>query len=285
MVLNDTIGVVTGREDRKRSRQPPSLGNRMRHHTVFCILTVLLLSSAVPFATPAEPITDNTEDGTSSIERIVITPDPDSIGSAHPSASWDGEERIRETVADTHIGLFTVDGLESEVEVPEVLTILRTDIALVLIEGDVGLWDGRVALTELPGIEVRAHIPPSGFLIQGHPQAIAAASDLSVVATVHPLPLALSPDAAKTRAAIQRLLMSSTKNAAPTWRSTVPTLVSPNGCSHPSGSQPRACQSHQPRSAKACKGTSTVMTRSHQRPIRSLECSWLSCSCRNLLAP
>ena len=166
----------------------------MRHRTVLWILTVLLLSSAAPFASSPDSISDVIEEGTSGIERIVITPDPDSIGSAHPSASWDGDEQVRETIADTHIGLFTVDGLESDVEVPEVLTEIRTDIALVLIEGNVGLWDGRVALTELPGIEVRAHIPPSGFLIQGHPQAIAAASDLPMVAMVHPLPLAFMVD-------------------------------------------------------------------------------------------
>ena len=181
MVLNDTIGVVMSREDRKRSRQPPPLGSGMRHRTVICILAVLLLASATPFAHPLESPPEATEDATSGIERIVITPDPDSIGSAHPSASWDGEEMIRETIADTHIGLFTIDGLQSDVEVPEVLTQIRTDIALILIEGDVGLWQGRVALTELPGIEVRAHIPPSGFLIQGHPQAIAAASALPEV--------------------------------------------------------------------------------------------------------
>ena len=194
MVLNDTIGVVMSREDRKRSRQPPPLGSRMRHRTVICILTVLLLASATPFSHPLEPTPEMTEEGSSGIERIVITPDPDSIGSAHPSASWDGEEKVRETIADTHIGLFTVDGLQSEVEVPEVLTHIRSDIALILIKGDVGLWQGRVALTDLPGIEVRAHIPPSGFLIQGHPQAIAAASNLPEVAAIHPLPLAFMVD-------------------------------------------------------------------------------------------
>ena len=166
----------------------------MRHRIPFCILAVLLLSSAAPFATPTPSISDVTEEGAPSIERIEIIPDPDSIRSAHPSASWDGEEIHRETIADTHIGIFNIDGLQSDVEVPEVLTTIRTDIALVLIDGDVGLWQGRVALSELPGIEVRAHIPPSGFLIQGHPQSIAAAEELPIVAAVHPLPLAFMVD-------------------------------------------------------------------------------------------
>ncbi len=194
MAVNDTIGVVKSREDRKWSRQSPPLGSRMRHRIVFCILGILLLSVVAPISTPHSSVSAIDEEGTSGIERIELHLDPDSIGSAHPSASWDGEEEPRETIADTHIGVFTVDGLQSNVEVPEILTTIRTDIALVLIDGDVGLWQGRVALTELPGIEIRAHIPPSGFLIQGHPQAIAAATELSVVVAVHSLPLAFMVD-------------------------------------------------------------------------------------------
>ena len=166
----------------------------MKQRIALTILTVLLLCSLAPLSYPTSSVPDVIDEGTSGIERIVLTPDPDRIGSASPSASWDGEEQVRQTIADTHLGVFTVNGLQSDVEIPEVLTTIRADIALVLIDGDVGLWTGRVALTELPGIEVRAHIPPSGFLIQGHPQAIAAAAELSVVSAVHPLPLAFMVD-------------------------------------------------------------------------------------------
>ena len=166
----------------------------MKQRIALTILTVLLLCSLAPLSYPTASIPDEAEEGTSGIERIVLTPDPDRIGSASPSASWDGSEQIRETIADTHLGVFSVNGLESDIEIPEVLTTIRTDIALVLIDGEVGLWPGRVALSELPGIEVRAHIPPSGFLIQGHPQAIAAVADLSMVSAVHSLPLAFMVD-------------------------------------------------------------------------------------------
>ena len=136
MAVNDTYGVVKSREDRKWSRQPPPLGSRMRHRIVFCILGILLLSVVAPISTPTSSVSAVDEESTSGIERIEIHPDPDSIGSAHPSASWDGEEELRETTADTHIGVFTIDGLQSDVEVPEILTTIRTDIALVLIDGD-----------------------------------------------------------------------------------------------------------------------------------------------------
>ena len=166
----------------------------MRYRIVYCILGVLLMSSMAPFALTPTPIYDDQEDDSSGVERIVLIPDADSISSASPSSSWDGEEKVRDTTADTHLGQFTISGLQSDVTVPEVLTTIRTDIALVLIDGDVGLWPGRVALTELPGIEVRAHIPPSGFLIQGHPDAINAATNLPMVAAIHALPLAFMVD-------------------------------------------------------------------------------------------
>ena len=162
----------------------------------FWILTVLLLSSASPFAALHLDSDEATvEDAVDQIERLRLTPDPDSIGDAHPSASWDGEEMVRPTTAETHLGIFTADGLQSDVEVPAVLAEVREDIALVLIDGQMGLWEARVALTALRGVEVRAHIPPSGFLLQGHPDALAAAAEIDGVVAVHALPLAFVVDA------------------------------------------------------------------------------------------
>jgi uncharacterized membrane protein len=167
----------------------------MHARIVFGMLALLLLSSASPLATPRVDFeaADVVEEG-SGIEWIRLNPDPDSISDAQPAASWDGEERLRPTTAGTHIGLFTTAGLESDLEVPEVLSVVRSDIALVIVEGDVGLWTAREALEALPGIEVRAYIPPSGFLLQGHPDALVAAAELEVVAAVHPLPLAFMVD-------------------------------------------------------------------------------------------
>ena len=105
----------------------------MRHRIVYCILAVLLMSSMSPFASTPTPIYDDTEEDSSGIERIVLTPDPDSIRSVSPSSSWDGEEKIRETTADTHIGQYTISGLQSDVTVPEVLTTIRTDLSLIHI--------------------------------------------------------------------------------------------------------------------------------------------------------
>ena len=105
----------------------------MKQRIALTILTTLLLCILSPLSHPNTSVSDVAEEGTSGIERIVLTPDPDRIGSASPSASWDGEEQIRETIADTHLGVFTVEGLQSSIEIPEVLTTIRTDIALSLI--------------------------------------------------------------------------------------------------------------------------------------------------------
>ena len=87
MVVNDTVGVVESREDRKRSSLPPLLGSAMKQRIALTILVVLLLCSLSPLAPPPAAIQGIEEEGTSGIERIVLTPDPDSIGSASPSAS------------------------------------------------------------------------------------------------------------------------------------------------------------------------------------------------------
>ncbi len=65
----------------------------------------------------------------------------------------------------------------------------------------------------------------------------------------------------------------------------MPTFSTPSGLSQPDGSQPRACQIHQPISTTASSGTTTPMTTSHQRPTRMSESAWLSCSSRNFRTP
>ena len=195
-VLNDTVGVVKSREDRKRSSRPPLMGSTMKQRIALTILTVLLLCSLAPLSYPTSSVPDVIDEGTSGIERIVLTPRPRSnwqcltfselgwrrTGSTdHCRYPFGRVYRKRPPIGWRFQKYFT--------------TTIRTDIALVLIDGDVGLWTGRVALTELPGIEVRAHIPPSGFLMaKAIPQAIAAAVELSVVSAIHPPPLAFMVD-------------------------------------------------------------------------------------------
>jgi len=193
--LNDTVGVVGNGQDRKRFQWPPRRGGRTLKRIVIGMLTLLLLSlfASLPPAYSISDDVDNNQNPTG-IERFHLPSSSEGFSDLQPSNFAQGEEKNRLTVADTHLGIFTVDGLQSNIEVPQVLTTIRPDIALVLVHGDVGLWDARVELTALPSIEVRAHIPPSGFLVQGPSSALATISQLEVVAAVHQLPLAFMVD-------------------------------------------------------------------------------------------
>ncbi|MEE3082500.1 MAG: S8 family serine peptidase, partial [Candidatus Thermoplasmatota archaeon] len=167
----------------------------MSKQIVLGMLTILLLSIFATIPSPqSESNTISDEEQYAGYERIPFDMDAAHVGDAYPSEAIQGEERIRSTSADTHLGKFTIDGLESDLEVPEILTTIRTDISLVIVHGDIPLWQARLNLTALPNVEVRAHIPPSGFLLQGDASSLAAASKLDVVAAVHPLPLAFMID-------------------------------------------------------------------------------------------
>ena len=167
----------------------------MRTRLVVSMLAVLLLASLGPLTLPDDPIAPVEEgEAAPGIEVIRLTPDPHSIGDARPTWTTPGSERLRAPIADTHLGTWTAEGLSSDVEVPAALTAIRDDLVLVLIDGETGLWPARVNLTALRGVEVRAHIPPSGFLLQGAPAALAAAAEVPGVIAVHPLPLAFVVD-------------------------------------------------------------------------------------------
>ncbi len=70
----------------------------------------------------------------------------------------------------------------------------RSDLMMVLISPDTGLWDARVGILEAAKVAVRTTIPPSGFLIQGAMEELESVSDLPFVEASHPVPLALIVD-------------------------------------------------------------------------------------------
>jgi uncharacterized membrane protein/subtilisin-like proprotein convertase family protein len=67
----------------------------------------------------------------------------------------------------------------------------RNDLAIVLIDGEVGLWDARQALLEAADVKVRSTIPPSGFLVQATPESISTLSQIKEVEAVHEVPAGL----------------------------------------------------------------------------------------------
>jgi hypothetical protein len=163
----------------------------MTKRSVTLILIVLLLSYApVPDYSPTEdnPIMQSLD---RTVERVEISPDPNSIQDLGSPLIYSGSEDLRVIRADSSIGVYTLAGLLPSVQMSTELTQPRNDLAIVLVDGEVGLWEARMAILEVGNIEVRSTIPPSGFLVQAPPDDITALSLVEEVEAIHMVPAGL----------------------------------------------------------------------------------------------
>lgn len=163
----------------------------MTKRSVTLMMTILLLSYA--------PILDqsSTEGNTSMesldrmVEKVEISPDPNSIQDLGAPLIYSGFEDFRAIRADSSIGVYTQVGLLPAVQMSVELANPRNDLAVVLIDGEVGLWEARQALLEAADIEIRSTIPPSGFLVQAAPESLSTLSQVKEVEAVHEVPAGL----------------------------------------------------------------------------------------------
>ena len=137
----------------------------MTKRSVTLMMTILLLSYAPILGHSSTEDDATTHSLERTAERVEISPDPDSIQDLGAPLISSGFEDLRATRADSSIGVYTQAGLLPAVQLSAELAQPRNDLAIVLIDGEVGLWDARQALLEA-GVEVRSTIPPSGFLEQ-----------------------------------------------------------------------------------------------------------------------
>lgn len=126
--------------------------------------------------------------------RTEISPNPDTMSNLDISSVYFGPEDTRDTRADSSIGVYTNNGLIPITSMKSELTLTRSDLMIVLIEGDVGLWDARIEIYESANVEIRATIPPSGFLVQGSQDELNKISKLSFISTSHTVPVGLLVD-------------------------------------------------------------------------------------------
>jgi|TARA_B100000959_G_scaffold58770_1_gene61574 uncharacterized membrane protein len=155
------------------------------------MMTILLLSYA-PILNQS-PTEGNTavESLNHIAEKVEISPDPNSIQDLGAPQIYSGFEDFRATRADSSIGVYTQAGLLPAVQMSVELANPRNDLAIVLIDGEVGLWDARQALLEAADVKVRSTIPPSGFLVQATPESISTLSQIKEVEAVHEVPAGL----------------------------------------------------------------------------------------------
>jgi len=164
------------------------MSNRYPALLMLILLLLMPMASLLPSKAESGDFNSN-ELGT--IEYILIEPDPNSIRGLNNSILTEGIEQIRITEASTRIGIYDSNGLRLNQVIPPSLAISRFDMAMVLVDGEVGLWAAQEDILSVKGAEIRAYIPPSGFLIQGDSTALQAVKSLPSVVAMHPVPLAM----------------------------------------------------------------------------------------------
>jgi len=162
---------------------------------ISAFVLIFLLSSTLSLPNQDPPNEDGALDELSSdVTRIEISPDPNSVRDLGTPTISEGTEGGRGLWADSSIGVFTASGLLLDSGIPPSMALERSDLMVVLISPDTGLWEARVGILEAANVAVRTTIPPSGFLIQGTAGELESVSELPFVEASHPVPLALIVD-------------------------------------------------------------------------------------------
>lgn len=123
--------------------------------------------------------------------RQVDLSGPSKISDITEPVTFVGVERGRSMSADTPIGMYTLAGFIPSQTIQSEFTQSRQDLAMLLVDDMTGMWDARMTIEEIPGLEIRTAVPPSGFLVQGDENALEQVALLPLVAASHPVPLSL----------------------------------------------------------------------------------------------
>tara|TARA_B100001175_G_scaffold317929_1_gene337728 strand:+ start:5058 stop:9542 length:4485 start_codon:yes stop_codon:yes gene_type:complete len=158
---------------------------------VVLVLSVLLLSYLPILGEDDDRVKPQQEGLEYSLERVEISPDPNSIRSLGSPSIYDGPEDSRQVIAHSSIGTYSLNGLIPSTHMDHSLEIPRSDLAIALVDGQTGLWDARMDILQLEGISIRSTIPPSGFLIQGSHSSLVKLNSLESVVSIHDVPSGL----------------------------------------------------------------------------------------------
>jgi uncharacterized membrane protein len=161
-----------------------------KHVSVFVLIVLLSSTLSLPNQEPTS-YDEMRDELATDVTRIEISPDPDSVRDLGTPIIVEGEEGQRGPWADSSIGTYTTSGLLLDTEIPSSMMGTRSDLMMVLISPETGLWDARGGILEAANVAVRTTIPPSGFLIQGTSEELGSVSSLPFVVASHPVPLAL----------------------------------------------------------------------------------------------
>ena len=163
----------------------------MTKRAVVVVLAVLLLSYLPAGGEEEAPEGSVVSQLEVKYETVEISPDPNSIMNLGAPTISQGTEDSRQVLAHSTIGTYTQNGLISSKFMDEAISTPRADLAVALIDGDIGLWDSRMDVLQLEDISIRSTIPPSGFLVQGDKKALRELESLESIVSVHEVPSGL----------------------------------------------------------------------------------------------
>ena len=166
-------------------------GVMMTKRAVVVVLVALLLSYLPIMGNEDDSFNHKFEDLSTNIERVEISPDSNSIQDLRAPLILEGSEEIRQAIAHSTIGTYTLEGLIPSTHMDYSLSLPRSDLALAIIDGQIGLWDSRLDILQIEGLSIRSTIPPSGFLIQGTAEAIEKLRDIESIVAIHDVPSGL----------------------------------------------------------------------------------------------
>ena len=169
-------------------------GRSMSQRASLLVLTILLLGMAPISGTMIDESSTSELPLDNTTQRIEISANPDSIRDLGESNVIEGFERTRSNTAESSIGVYTEIGFIPSVHIPSSLTVNRADLVIVIVNGEVGIWDARISIEESANVEIRTTIPPSGFLVQGDQKEISKLAEIDVIEAVHNVPIGLLVD-------------------------------------------------------------------------------------------
>ena len=129
-------------------------GVMMTKRAVVFVLAVLLLSYLPISGDEEESFDHQFEDLSPIIERVEISPDSNSIRDLVTPLIFEGSEEARQAIAHSTIGSYTSEGLIPSTYIDNSLSLPRSDLALAIIDGQIGLWDSRLDILQIEGLSL-----------------------------------------------------------------------------------------------------------------------------------
>ena len=153
------------------------------------LLLVIFLLSGIPVVNQSEQVSEE-----AGIEWVEFDLPKDSIRNFVGQLDSSQSLEDRPLIAHSRLGIHDSSGILFEQEIPADLLGPRPDLRLVLVSTEFRFAEVRAEISEQNGVEVREFIAPSGLLVQGTQAGLSRLADVTGIASIQPVPLAMVVD-------------------------------------------------------------------------------------------